>query len=113
LDDSLVSRVWLADSLDGVFDGDEALKKKLCNVITRNKMPAIHIPGQILQPEPLMSHAMIWFPFKKYHESNYKSRPMNSRKVTWQVVQCELRDLVRLYEVGLYQPETPKNESEE
>jgi hypothetical protein len=45
--------------LDGIFDGEEALKKKLCNVITRNKMPAIHIPGQILQPELLVSHAMI------------------------------------------------------
>jgi hypothetical protein len=59
LEASLASRVWLADSWDGIFDGEEALKKKLCNVITRNRMPAIHIPGHILHPEPLKSHAMI------------------------------------------------------
>lgn len=65
LDDSLAAIVWLADSFDGTFDGEEALKKKLCSIITRNKMPAIHIPGQILQPEPLMSHPMIVFPFQE------------------------------------------------
>jgi len=57
---SLASMVWLADSLAGIVEGVGGRKKTLCIIITRNKRPAIHIPGQTLHPEPFMSHAMIF-----------------------------------------------------
>ena len=51
---------WLADSVAGIVEGVGVRKKTLCIIITRNKRPAIHIPGQTLHPEPSMSHAMIF-----------------------------------------------------
>ena len=43
--------------LSGLVIGD--LVNQLCTSINTNKIPAIHIAGQTLQPEPVMSHAII------------------------------------------------------
>lgn len=58
---SLVSMVWPAESVAGIFEGVGDRKNTFCIIITRNKRPAIHIPGQILHPEPSMLHAIIFF----------------------------------------------------
>jgi hypothetical protein len=79
LNGSSAAGVWLADSKSEIVEAVGARKKKLCIIIAKNKRPAIHIPGQILHPEPLMSHAMICIPWKRFTRKDFENLGLHSK----------------------------------
>jgi len=67
-------------------------------MITKNKTPAIHIPGQTLQHEPFKLHAMIFISFENPMKRFRRVDPQVQKKLQECEPVCNLAEFVRIQE---------------